>query len=61
KVLEIIKEAHAKARAILADNREKLDELANFLLDKETITGEEFMALLNGDEQELAVVEEQQA
>ena len=61
KVLEIIKEAHAKARAILADNREKLDELANFLLEKETITGEEFMALLNGDEQELAVVEEQQA
>ena len=61
KVLEIIKEAHAKARAILSDNREKLDELANFLLEKETITGEEFMALLNGDEQELAVVEEQQA
>ena len=61
KVLEIIKEAHAKARAILADNREKLDELANFLLDKETITGEEFMAVLNGDEQELKIVEEQQA
>ena len=61
KVLEIIKEAHAKARAILSDNREKLDELANFLLEKETITGEEFMALLNGEEQELAVVEEQQA
>ena len=61
KVLEIIKEAHAKAKAILSDNRDKLDELANFLLDKETITGEEFMALLNGDEQELAVVEEQQA
>ena len=58
KVLEIIKEAHAKARAILADNREKLDELANFLLDKETITGEEFMAVLNGDEQELKIVEE---
>ena len=61
KVLEIIKEAHAKAKAILSDNRDKLDELAKFLLDKETITGEEFMALLNGDEQELAVVEEQQA
>ena len=61
KVLEIIKEAHAKARTILADNRDKLDELAKFLLDKETITGEEFMAVLNGDEQELAVVEEQQA
>ena len=49
KVLEIIKEAHAKAKAILSDNREKLDELAQFLLDKETITGEEFMALLNNE------------
>ena len=49
KVLEIIKEAHAKAKAILSDNREKLDELAKFLLDKETITGEEFMALLNNE------------
>ena len=61
KVLEIIKEAHAKARAILSDNREKLDELAKFLLDKETITGEEFMAVLNGDYKELEKVEEQQA
>jgi cell division protease FtsH len=61
KVLEIIKEAHAKARAILSDNRDKLDELAKFLLDKETITGEEFMAVLNGDEQELKIVEEEQA
>ena len=49
KVLEIIKEAHAKAKAILSDNREKLDELAKYLLDKETITGEEFMALLNNE------------
>ena len=49
KVLEIIKEAHAKAKAILSDNREKLDELAQFLLEKETITGEEFMALLNNE------------
>ena len=61
KVLEIIKEAHAKARAILSDNRDKLDELAKFLLDKETITGEEFMAVLNGDYQELEKIEEQQA
>jgi cell division protease FtsH len=59
--LEIIKEAHAKARAILSDNRDKLDELAKFLLDKETITGEEFMAVLNGDYQELEKIEEQQA
>ena len=61
KVLEIIKEAHAKAKAILSENRDKLDELAQFLLDKETITGEEFMAVLNGDEQELKIVEEEQA
>ena len=61
KVLEIIKEAHAKARTILSDNRDKLDELAKFLLDKETITGEEFMAVLNGDYQELKIVEEEQA
>ena len=61
KVLEIIKEAHAKARAILADNRDKLDELANFLLEKETITGEEFMAVLNGDLKAEAIAEEEQA
>lgn len=47
KVLEIIKEAHEKAKKILEENRDKLDELAAFLLEKETITGEEFMALLN--------------
>ena len=61
KVLEIIKEAHAKAKAILSDNRDKLDELAQFLLEKETITGEEFMAVLNGDYKDLEKVEEQQA
>ncbi|MBR2039224.1 MAG: cell division protein FtsH, partial [Phascolarctobacterium sp.] len=61
KVLEIIKEAHAKARAILSDNRDKLDELANFLLEKETITGEEFMAVLNGDLKAEAIAEEEQA
>ena len=60
-LLEIIKEAHAKARAILADNRDKLDELANFLLEKETITGEEFMAVLNGDLKAEAIAEEEQA
>ena len=61
KVLEIIKEAHAKARAILSDNRDKLDELANFLLEKETITGEEFMAVLNGELKAEAIAEEEQA
>ena len=51
KVLAIIKEAHEKARQILSENREKLDVLAQFLLEKETITGEEFMALLHQEEQ----------
>ena len=51
KVLSIIKEAHAQARQILSDNRDKLDVLANFLLEKETITGDEFMALLRQEEQ----------
>ncbi|MBQ7317762.1 MAG: cell division protein FtsH, partial [Phascolarctobacterium sp.] len=57
KVLEIIKDAHAKARVILSENLEKLDELAAYLLEKETITGEEFMSILNGYEEELAKVE----
>ena len=51
KVLAIIKEAHEKARQILSENRQKLDVLANFLLEKETITGDEFMALLRREEQ----------
>ena len=51
KVLSIIKEAHEKARQILSENRDKLDVLANFLLEKETITGEEFIALLHKEEQ----------
>ena len=50
KVLSIIKEAHEQARQILSENRDKLDVLANFLLEKETITGEEFMALLRQEE-----------
>lgn len=50
KVLAIIKEAHEKARQILLENRTKLDVLAQFLLEKETITGEEFMALLRKEE-----------
>ena len=53
KVLEIIKEAHAQAKQILAENREKLDELAAYLLDKETITGEEFMQILQAEAKEL--------
>lgn len=46
-VLEIIKKAHQKAIEILKDNLEKLHELARRLLEKETLTGEEFMKLLN--------------
>jgi cell division protease FtsH len=45
-VLEIIKQAHENATAILKDNLEKLHELAQYLLEKETITGEEFMEVL---------------
>ena len=50
KVLTLIKEAHAKARTILQDNRDKLDVLAQYLLEKETITGEQFMALLQQEQ-----------
>ena len=42
-----IKQQHKKAKNILENNRDKLDELANFLYEKETITGEEFMEILN--------------
>ena len=50
KVLALIKEAHEKARTILQDNRDKLDVLAQYLLEKETITGEQFMALLQHEQ-----------
>ena len=61
-VLGLIKEAHGRAREILSENREKLDVLAEYLLEKETITGEEFMQLLQREgkaeaEQETAGVE----
>lgn len=46
-VVELVKKQHRKAGQILADNREKLDELAAYLYEKETITGEEFMNILN--------------
>ena len=42
-----MKQHHEKALKLLTDNRAKLDELAAFLYEKETITGEEFMAILN--------------
>ena len=47
KVVELVKSQHEKALKILTDNREKLDELAKYLYEKETITGEEFMSILN--------------
>ena len=50
KVVELVKRQHEKARKILEDNRAKLDELATFLYEKETITGEEFMEILTGGE-----------
>ena len=45
-----VRQAHEKAKAILTENRGKLDELAEYLLERETITGEEFMAILNRPE-----------
>jgi cell division protease FtsH len=46
-VVELVKKQHEKATDILKQNRDKLDELAQFLYERETITGEEFMAILN--------------
>ena len=47
KVVELVRAQHEKARKILQENRAKMDELARFLYEKETITGEEFMQILN--------------
>ena len=47
KVVSLVRTQHEKARAILRENRQKLDEIAQFLYKKETITGEEFMEILN--------------
>lgn len=49
-VLKIIKSCHQKARSILEANKDKLHELTKYLLEKETITGEEFMAILSGNQ-----------
>ena len=46
-VVDLVQKQHDKAIKILMDNREKLDELATYLYEKETITGEEFMRILN--------------
>ena len=50
-MVELVKRQHEKARKILEYDREKLDQLARFLYEKETITGEEFMEILTGGEQ----------
>lgn len=52
KVVELVRKQHEKARKILEDNRVKLDELAGFLYEKETITGDEFMEILNGGDRQ---------
>ena len=48
-VVELVKGQHQKALRLLQDNRQKLDEIAKYLYEKETITGDEFMRLLNGE------------
>ena len=50
RVVATVREQHEKARRILTENRGKLDELANYLYEKETITGGEFMKILRGEE-----------
>ena len=52
KVVELVRRQHEKARKMLEDNRDKLDQLAQFLYEKETITGEEFMQILTGGERQ---------
>ena len=48
KVVETVRTQHKKARQLISENREKLDELAKYLYEKETITGTEFMEILKG-------------
>ena len=49
KVVALIKAQYEKAAKILAENQQKLDELASYLYEKETISGEEFMEILNNE------------
>jgi cell division protease FtsH len=57
RVVEVIKREHKRAKDILTENRAKLDELANYLYEKETITGEEFMKILSGSAAPLPAAE----
>ena len=50
KVVALVKQEHQKARQILEENKDKLHELAKYLYDHETITGEEFMQILEAQE-----------
>lgn len=52
KTIKLVRTQHEKAKKLLTDHRQKLDELAQFLYEKETITGEEFMEILNRKEDE---------
>ena len=52
KTIQLVRTQHEKAKKLLTDHRQKLDELAQFLYEKETITGEEFMTILNRKEDE---------
>ena len=54
KVVDLIKKQHDRARNILQSNRAKLDELASFLYERETITGEEFMQILKQQKPQLS-------
>ena len=51
-VVQLVKRQHQKARQLLEDNREKLESLSRYLYEKETITGDEFMQILNGTPEE---------
>ncbi len=51
KVVEIVQAEHRKAYQLLSDNKRKLDEIAQYLYEKETISGEEFMRILNAQPQ----------
>ena len=59
KVVEVVKEQHEKARTIIRDNKRKLDELAQYLYERETITGDEFMKILLKKEEDPRQIQEQ--
>ena len=57
KVVELVRKQHEKAIALLKAHMDKLDALASYLYEKETITGDEFMKILEGDKSETKEVE----